>query len=180
MLLATIATIFFISVFGLLLAYRLSSKERIKLQRARDVLRRNIMHMDKSGSIQELITSCKFDTSSFQGMVVTTKILIESLRLYDFIPASRVRMEYLMSADLKNDENISEKIEPYSYDLIEGLFSIGDKELWERECKNGSIPSKEEELIELILEMTVGEFLEFFAPLAEQETIQNSRLRPDI
>lgn len=180
MLIAAIATIFLISVLGLLLAYWLSSKERMKLQRARDILRKNIEHLDTSGSIQELINSCKFEISSYQGMLATIKILIESLRLYDFIPASRVRMKYLMSADLKNYENILEKIEPYSYDLIEGLFSIGDKEIWERECKNGSIPSKEEELIELILEMTVGDFLEFFAPLAKQEKLQNSRLRPDI
>jgi hypothetical protein len=57
-------------------------------------------------------------------------------------------------------------IEPYSNDLVEDLYIFFDKKKWrEKMLVDKKFPKNEDELIDAIVNMTVGDFIKFCLPL---------------
>lgn len=62
-------------------------------------------------------------------------------------------------------------LEPFTYELIDGIAKLSDKQLWERRWKyTPGLPCDERKLADFIMQMTVPDLLRFFAPLLKTET----------
>lgn len=166
-----IKTIFFIcviSVLGLLIARWSNRKYRRLSKIAKISLEKKIQKLERVDSIQSLVSSCGVSEIYEGRMIGVAKVLMNVLNFGDFIPSKNVVMKSLLQIDVwdKKKGGVEVKsMEPYSYDLINSLMEIGDKNLWKEALKNNVIPSSEDDLIEFIMGLTVGEFLKLFTPI---------------
>jgi len=72
-----------------------------------------------------------------------------------------------ISADEWGEARLKQRLIVHSYDIMHLVETFSDGDKWKQKWTTLAIrPQSEEQWIDLILVMTVGEFLNFFAPLA--------------
>jgi hypothetical protein len=82
----------------------------------------------------------------------------------DFLLRNAMVIEVKKSIDGGGESN--QYIEPYSNDLVEDLYIFFDKKKWrEKMLVDKKFPKNEDELIDAIVNMTVGDFIKFCLPL---------------
>lgn len=76
-------------------------------------------------------------------------------------------MRDLLVISIDSDSNKqSQTIDPFSCELLEKVVALSDKRLWDKKWSDQpELPRNEEDLLDLITKMSVGEFLRFFSPL---------------
>ncbi|PZA14234.1 hypothetical protein DNK49_22965 [Azoarcus communis] len=76
-------------------------------------------------------------------------------------------MRDLLVISIDSDgNNQSKTIDPFSSELLEKVVALSDKRLWDQKWRdNPELPRNEDDLLDLITKMSVGEFLRFFSPL---------------
>lgn len=76
-------------------------------------------------------------------------------------------MRDLLVISIDSDgNNQSQAIDPFSCELLEKVVALSDKRLWDKKWSDQpELPRNEEDLLDLITKMSVGEFLRFFSPL---------------
>lgn len=71
----------------------------------------------------------------------------------------------VISVDL-DGQNQPQIIDPFSCQLLEKVVALSDKRLWDQKWnETPGLPRNEDDLMDLIAKMNVGEFLRFFSPL---------------
>lgn len=81
--------------------------------------------------------------------------------------AHNYQMRDLLVISIDSDgQNQQQTIDPFSCELLEKVVALSDKRLWDQKWSDKpELPRIEEDLLDFITKMSVGEFLRFFSPL---------------
>jgi hypothetical protein len=155
-----------VGLLGVIAAEFLFKKEYRKINRAKKKLKQNALSCP-SNSIDVFLGTCKISKKDEQA----ARLLLLSLsEILDVDPARIAKNLPLI--DLFTVEDVNEKtgeiqrFSPFAYDLVEIVVSLSDKRLWEQKwIEHPKSPDTEDELADFILNMTIVEFLQSFAPV---------------
>lgn len=163
-----IATILILTVIGII-ALTLSLYLNRKVIRKHEIARTALQH-----NASLLIDG---DTEQFvNDLGVNHKEIPAAYKLLDFlanllqVKPAKLAGNYQMSELFEyTNSSLAESIEPFAYDLYQGIVNLTNQSLWNTYMKINDLTSEnEEDVIDFFMDMTVKEFINFFAPMMSQ------------
>ena len=142
------------------------------MRRAKTEARRRLARASLDCSIEDVL----------QGIGICPSDMEKARRLIEIIPMSFDMEGLVLPADLMlvdamrvslpiPSKDVDEKWvvrEPFTWDLLENLYPITSKKLWEKNALlDAEFPTDESALADFVMEMTVGEFVVYFLKLME-------------
>ena len=117
-----------------------------------------------SNDVDAFLASCQLNGKEAEA----GRRLLQLLAALLHVPMEKLVGNYQMRELFRvlNGGGSHKAIEPLSYELVEGIAALSDKRRWQERWKERpDLPRNEDKLADLIMQMTIGELLKFFAPL---------------
>ncbi|MCI0561547.1 MAG: hypothetical protein MN733_23920 [Nitrososphaera sp.] len=130
-------------------------------------------HSFESNDIEDFLAKFGLTGEEATASYTILRILAELLQ----VPPEKVACNYEMrklfaylEPDIPGSNKAPKEIQPFAYDLVEGIAKLSDKKLWQEKWEStpGFPLGGEDELADFIMQMTVIELLRFFAPIMKQ------------
>lgn len=155
-----------IAVLAFVLSPRLNRKTTQKIIEARDGLRARASALP-SYPVGTFLSNCGLLPENEPAARMLLSCLADLLNVAPEKLASDYPMgELFVFSTERAGQESTKGFEPLSYDLVERVASLSDKRLWERRWEDmPGLPRNEDALADFILQMSISEFLRFFAPL---------------
>lgn len=163
-----------VGVVATLVATRINRKEIDLYKCARDSIRERLRKQTNSQSLEAVFDECEIHRDEWGKATKLVDTLRSVVGLPNWIPPIdirlgellRVRVSELRTASSVTSDDGPEFIEPFTYDIVDHLLTIGEKSTWtQRWSDDANFPRDDDELGNFIMNMTLRQFVVFFLPL---------------
>lgn len=176
-----IASLILLVVVGLsaaLISTRLNRRQIAALESARTTARNHLVAVSRGNSLDAVLLESGVAPPDLEGAKRIIEVIPRTLGLADLVPPADLPLAdvfrvHVIEQGVTVSQSVTptQYVEPFAYDLVANLLSVIDKRLWKRRQEtDAAFPTTEDALADLIMGMTVGEFVTFFVPFVEAKS----------
>jgi hypothetical protein len=170
MLFLALGTLAVVAVCGTLLANHLNRSRHLESAAARETVIRNFKESSSGNSIEAVLSKIGVSDEELGRGRQVLAVLARTLGVPSAAPPPSTTLASIFRVATQSSTtappNGPSQIEPFAADLVANLLEIADKAAWERRLlADDTFPRDDDALSDLLMSMTVEQFVKEFVPL---------------